>query len=217
MKHNRYNGVLFDLDGVLCATDRYHYQAWKELADEIGVPFDESVNDRLRGVSRMASLEIVLERCAKTFSPEEKQRLADRKNERYRALLQQMSPRDLGDGVGETLRKLRESGVLLAVASSSKNTPLILKRLGLEGWFDAVADGNAITRSKPDPEVFVLAAEMLKLPPRDCLVVEDAAAGIEAARRGGFDCAGLGEAAHTPGTTYPIGSVGELTTIVTDD
>ena len=204
MKSNRYQGILFDLDGVLCATDQYHYQAWKELADEIGVPFDESVNDRLRGVSRMASLEIVLEQSDKTFSPEEKQRFADQKNERYRALLQQMSPSDLSDDVKETLLALRESGVRLAVASSSKNAPLILTRLGLGEWFDAVADGNAITHSKPDPEVFVLAAEMLKLPPRSCLVVEDAAAGIEAARRGGFDSAGLGEAAHTSGTTYPI-------------
>ena len=217
MKNKRYKGVLFDLDGVLCATDRYHYQAWKELADEIGVPFDESVNDRLRGVSRMASLEIVLEGSERTFSPEEKQNLANRKNESYRALLRKMTPDDLGSGVKETLRTLRQAGVRMAVASSSKNAPLILNRLGLEGWFDAVADGNGITRSKPDPEVFTLAADMLELSPCDCLVVEDAAAGIEAARRGGFDSAGLGEAAHIPETTYPIRSISDLVSIVTEE
>ena len=177
-------GVIFDLDGVLCSTDECHYLAWKELADSLGIPFDETINRRLRGVSRMESLDIILQAAGRAFSSREKQALAARKNERYRRLLMKLTPADLPGGVRATLDELRRRGLRLAVGSSSKNTPLILQRLGLEDWFDAVADGNDITRSKPDPEVFLLAAERLRLPPGECMVVEDADAGIEAALAG---------------------------------
>ena len=201
----KYEGVIFDLDGVICFTDHYHYLAWKALADSIGVPFDEGKNDRLRGVSRMASLEIVLEEYqGPALSDADKEKMATEKNDLYRKYLQSMSPADLSDEVRTTLDALRSMGLKLAIGSSSKNTPLILERIGLGGFFDAVSDGNNITRSKPDPQVFVMAAEMLGLPVEKCLVVEDAEAGIQAARAGGFDSAGLGPAAQCGLATYAM-------------
>ena len=191
----RFRAVIFDLDGVLCSTDEYHYQAWKSLADELGIPFDRRDNDALRGVSRMASLELILAKSSRCWSEAEKESLAARKNERYRALLAGMSPADLDPAVAEMLRTLRRAGLRLAVGSSSRNAPFILDRLGLGGFFDAVCDGSCITRAKPDPEVFLKAAEMLALPPADCLVVEDAASGAAAARAGGFPLACVGDAA----------------------
>ena len=180
-----YDAVIFDLDGVICYTDEYHYQAWKAMADSIGVYFDREINNRLRGVSRMASLEIVLERASGEFSLAEKEELADQKNELYKKLLANMSPADLSDEVKSTLDELRRRGYRLAIGSSSKNTPFILRQIGLGDYFDAVSDGNNITRSKPDPEVFEKAAQMLCIEPKRCLVVEDAVSGAEAAHRGG--------------------------------
>ena len=206
--------VIFDLDGVICFTDKYHYQAWKALADRLGIYFDEIINNRLRGVSRMASLDIVLERAERAYSQEEKEAFAAEKNATYVELLQQMSPRDLSDEVRETLNALRAGGYKLAIGSSSKNTKLILSRIGLGDFFDAISDGTNITHSKPDPEVFLMAAEMLSLDPADCLVVEDAKAGIQAAHAGGFQSAGIGEAAEHPDCTYPITSFGELKKIL---
>ena len=178
--------VLFDLDGVIVSTDGCHYRAWKRMADEEGIYFDEKINDRLRGVSRMASLEIVLERASRSYTEEEKVALAARKNDYYRDLIRELTPSDILPGAMENLNELKENGILVAVGSSSKNTPLILRRIGLDAFFDAVSDGNNISRSKPDPEVFLKAAEMLGTDPADCLVVEDADAGIEAGRRGGM-------------------------------
>lgn len=190
----RYEGIIFDLDGVICSTDHYHYLAWKALADRLGVPFNETDNNRLRGVSRMESLNIVLEKSAACYTEEEKTAMATEKNDAYRQLLHQMSPADLSSEVKQTLDALRARGLKLAIGSSSKNTPFILERLGLGGYFDAVADGNCITHSKPNPEVFLKAAEMIGLSPSVCLVVEDAHAGVEAAVAGGFDCAAIGDA-----------------------
>lgn len=190
-----FQGIIFDLDGVICSTDEYHYQAWKELADREGIPFDRSVNNRLRGVSRMESLEILLERAKRSYSQEEKEKMAAAKNTRYQELLRGMTPADLSPEIFETLEALRKKGLKLAIGSSSKNTPLILDRLGLGNYFDAVSDGNNITRSKPDPEVFLKAAEYLGLVPESCLVVEDAVSGVEAAHRAGMKAAVLGDAA----------------------
>lgn len=205
-----YSGIIFDLDGVICFTDKYHYQAWKKTADGIGVYFDEVINNRLRGVSRMASLDIILERSEKEYSQEEKEKLAYEKNEIYKELLCKMSPADLSAEVKDTLDALRKKGCRLAIGSSSKNTKLILGRIGLDGYFDAVSDGTNITRSKPDPEVFLKAAEFLGLNPSECLVVEDALAGIDAAVAGGFDSAGIGEAATHGKVTYPLESFSGL-------
>lgn len=206
--------VIFDLDGVICSTDQYHYQAWKALADDIGVYFDESINNRLRGVSRMASLEIILERSERKYTEEEKIAMAEKKNKIYTALLQQMSEKDLSGEVKSTLDALRDAGLLLAIGSSSRNTKLILSRLGLGDYFDAVSDGTNITRSKPDPQVFIMAAQMLRQQPAACLVVEDAKAGIQAAVSGGFPSAGLGEAAAHPQVTWKLNRIEDLKKIL---
>lgn len=206
--------VIFDLDGVICSTDRYHYKAWKRMADRIGVYFDEKINERLRGVSRIDSLNIILEKSGRKYSDEEKAALAEEKNGYYVDYLSNMSPADLSDEVRKTLNGLRKKGLRLAIGSSSKNTKKILSQIGLSDFFDAVSDGTNITKSKPDPEVFLKAAEMLSLPPAECLVVEDAKAGIEAACRGGFKSAGIGDAAKADGVTYPIEKLSDLTGII---
>lgn len=205
--------VIFDLDGVICFTDRYHYQAWKQIADEEGIYFDEEINKRLRGVSRMESLEIILSGGNKIYSRDEKENLAEKKNQIYVSLLEDMSKEDLSLDVKNTLDELRKRGYLLAIGSSSKNTGKILEKIGLGRFFDAVSDGNNIRKSKPDPEVFCKAAQMLSVRPENALVVEDATAGIDAAVSGGFFSAGIGDAAHHPKVTYPIEKVSDLLSI----
>ena len=206
----KYKGIIFDLDGVICSTDRYHYLAWKTVADRLGIYFDETINHRLRGVSRMESLEIILERCDRTLSQEEKLALATEKNDIYRGLLSGMTPADLSLEVKDTLDALRGKGLRLGIGSSSKNTRYILDRIGLGSFFDAVSDGNNITRSKPDPEVFLKAAEYLGLAPADCLVVEDAVSGLQAAAAAGMDSAAVGDAAESGLAVYDLGTFSEL-------
>ena len=206
----KYKAVIFDLDGVICHTDMYHYQAWKQIADELGIYFDEEINNRLRGVSRMESFEIILERYEGTMSLEDKVVYTTRKNEAYKELLKNMSPADLSPEVKETLDGLRAKGLRLAIGSSSKNAGFILERLGLDGYFDAVSDGNNITRSKPDPEVFVKAAQLVGEASGDCLVVEDAKAGLEAAIGGGMDCAAMGDAVASGLATYDLTEFSDL-------
>ncbi|WP_455720636.1 beta-phosphoglucomutase [Agathobacter sp.] len=213
---NTIHAIIFDLDGVICFTDKYHYQAWKELADREGIYFDEKINDRLRGVSRMQSLDIILERASKEYTKEEKESMAAMKNESYVKLLENMSTKDLSDEVKNTLDELRHRGYKLAIGSSSKNTKKILKQIGLGDYFDAISDGTNITKSKPDPEVFLKAADMVEEKTQNCLVVEDAAAGIDAACAGGFLSAGIGDAAAHEGVTYPIRTFGELLSICQD-
>ena len=206
----KYKAVIFDLDGVICHTDMYHYQAWKQIADELGIYFDEEINNRLRGVSRMESFEIILERYEGTMSLEDKVVYTTRKNEAYKELLKNMSPADLSPEVKETLDGLRAKGLKLAIGSSSNNAGFILERLGLDGYFDAVSDGNNITRSKPDPEVFVKAAQLVGEASGDCLVVEDAKAGLEAAIGGGMDCAAMGDAVASGLATYDLTEFSDL-------
>lgn len=186
--------VLFDLDGVLVTTDDCHYRAWKQMADEEHIPFTRTDNERLRGVSRMASLEIVLEKAARTYSEEEKLALAERKNCYYVQLIRKLTDAAILPGARETVIRLREAGVLTAVASSSKNARLILTQVGLIDLFDAIIDGTQITKSKPDPEVFLKAAELLHKKPQDCIVVEDADAGIAAAKSAGMYAVAVGNA-----------------------
>lgn len=209
-----FKAVIFDLDGVICFTDEYHYRAWKAMADDLGAYFDREINNRLRGVSRMASLEIVLERYDGTLTEEEKLALAEKKNDIYRKSLAQMSTADLSDEVKNTLDELRRRGYKLAIGSSSKNTPFILERIGLGGYFDAVSDGNNITHSKPDPEVFLKAAAFLGMEPADCLVVEDAISGAEAAHRGGMQAACVGDASAAGVGEYNMKSFSELLDIL---
>ena len=211
----KFQAVIFDLDGVICFTDEYHYRAWKAMADGMGIPFDRTINNRLRGVSRMDSLEIILEKYdGPALSDEKKAELAQQKNDLYRESLHEMSPRDLSDEVKETLDSLRAMGLKLAIGSSSKNTPFILGQIGLAGYFDAVSDGNNITRSKPDPEVFLKAAEMLGIAPENCLVVEDAVSGAEAGHAGGMKVACLGDAAQNGAGDWNMQTIRELTDIV---
>ncbi|MBQ1368345.1 MAG: beta-phosphoglucomutase [Firmicutes bacterium] len=209
-----FEAVIFDLDGVICFTDEYHYLAWKEMADGIGVYFDKEINNRLRGVSRMASLEIILERCDEQLSDARKEELAAQKNDIYRKLLARMSPADLSDEVKNSLDELRARGYKLAIGSSSKNTPFILERIGLPTYFDAISDGNNITKSKPDPEVFVKAAAMLGIAPEKCLVVEDAIAGADAAHAGGMKAACLGDASQAGAGDYNMKSFKDLLEIL---
>lgn len=190
--------------------DRFHFEAWKQTAEEVGAPFDETINMKLRGVSRMESLEIILSGSSKTFTDAEKERLATEKNNRYRKLLAQMSPADMPAAVRDALTALHNAGLKLAVGSSSKNAAYILERLDANRYFDAVCDGTMIAHSKPDPEVFTKAAAMVGLAPADCLVVEDAAAGLEAARAGGMDCAIVGTAPMPFEPTYHIQDVTKL-------
>ena len=201
---------IFDLDGVIVSTDSLHYKAWKALADSEGIYFDEEINNRLRGVSRMESLEIILERATRSYTDEEKMAMAEKKNGIYRELLQVLTPADRLEGVTETLATLREKGYKLAIGSSSKNTPIILDKIGYGDYFDAISDGNNIKNSKPDPEVFLKAAEYLKFEPKDCYVVEDAEAGIQAAKSGGFTAIGVGEAAKDERADYALQSFADL-------
>lgn len=213
----KFKAIIFDLDGVICYTDEYHYLAWKAMADSIGVYFDRTINNRLRGVSRMESLDIILEKYDGELSQPEKENLAQQKNELYKEFLKQMSPADLSEEVSATLDALDKLGLRMAIGSSSKNAPFILQQIGLGGYFDAVSDGNNITRSKPDPEVFIKAAQMLCLPPEDCLVVEDAVSGAEAGHSGGFQVACLGDASAAKAGDYNLSAFSELLGLVQED
>ncbi|WP_040951952.1 beta-phosphoglucomutase [Gorillibacterium massiliense] len=183
---------LFDLDGVLVDTARYHYLAWSRLAQELGFTFTEKDNERLKGVSRDASLEILLEIGGLTLPQEEKLRLAERKNTWYVESILKMNSQEILPGALEFLTECRLAGIKTALGSASKNAMTILNGTGLAPYFDAIIDGTKTSRAKPDPEVFLLAAENLNVLPEDCVVFEDAEAGIEAAVRAGMASVGIG-------------------------
>ena len=209
-------GVIFDLDGVLVFTDKFHYQAWKQMADGMGIYFDEQINNRLRGVSRMDSLEIILERYhGEPLSDERKLELATQKNEIYRSLLATMTPADCTREVRDTLKTLRDMGIRISLGSSSKNARFILERVGLLDAFDAISDGNNISRSKPDPEVFLKGAEYLGLDPADCAVVEDAYAGIDAAKAGGMTAIAIGDAFSYGMANERLSTISDLIDVIT--
>ncbi|MBQ8428797.1 MAG: beta-phosphoglucomutase [Clostridia bacterium] len=203
-------GIIFDLDGVLIHTDEFHYRAWKTIADKIGAPFDRERNNLLRGVSRMESLEIILEKVSTQYTPEEKKALAEEKNGVYRELLKTLTRADVAEEVRTTLAALQQKGWKLAIGSSSKNARFILEQVELINEFDAISDGNNIVNSKPDPEVFLKAAEYLGLEPSECYVVEDAAAGIAAAKAGNFTAVGIGAAAEDPDAEYSLTTFADL-------
>ncbi|HWR99418.1 MAG TPA: beta-phosphoglucomutase [Prolixibacteraceae bacterium] len=183
---------LFDLDGVIVDTAKFHFIAWKEMANELGFDFSEEENEQLKGVSRMRSLEILLEIGKITKSEEEKSRLAAAKNRRYLEFVQQMSEEEILPGVIRFLNDLRSNGMPIALGSASKNAQLILDRIHLKEKFDVIVDGNIVSKAKPHPEVFLKCAEMLNVEPRECLVFEDAQAGIDAALNGGMKVIGVG-------------------------
>ena len=183
---------IFDLDGVIVDTARYHFLAWKKLTDRLGIHFTEDDNERLKGVSRMASLEIILEIGNIKTDDTTKLEYATLKNKWYTDFISKMTPDEILPGSLDFIKELREAKIKVAIGSASKNTPLILKRVGVIGLFDAVADGNLVSKAKPDPEVFLKAAEMVNVKPGKCVVFEDAVAGIRAAINAGMMCIGVG-------------------------
>lgn len=186
-------GFLFDLDGVLVDTAQYHFLAWQRMAAELGIHFGEAENEQLKGVSRAESLNRILAWGGKTISDAEKQHWMTLKNEWYLELVRGMPADDYLPGAHEFLRASRAAGIKVALGSASKNAPLILERLGWIPLFDALVDGNVVTASKPDPEVFLEGARRLGLKPEECVVFEDSEAGVEAARRGGMKVVGIGQ------------------------
>lgn len=196
--------VIFDLDGVLVTTDNCHFLAWNRMAQEEGIPFDRKINDRLRGVSRMESLEIILEKSPRTYAEEEKLALAERKNNYYKELIGTLERDAILPGALAMLDFCRTHRLKTAIGSSSKNTKAILTRLGMTELFDAIADGNDIKHSKPAPDVFLCAAEKLGLAPALCLVAEDADAGIAAAKAAGMRVIAVGPAANNPDADFAL-------------
>lgn len=184
---------IFDLDGVIVDTAVYHYKAWKRLANEMGFDFTEHQNEQLKGVSRMASLDLVLGWGNITDATDaEKEEMATRKNNWYTEMINLMTPDEILTGAGEFVQSCRDAGIKTAIGSASKNTPIILAKLQLTPLFDAVVDGNSVSKAKPDPEVFLKGAEALGVSPADCVVFEDAVAGVEAAKNAGMKAVGIG-------------------------
>ncbi|HTJ51298.1 MAG TPA: beta-phosphoglucomutase [Cyclobacteriaceae bacterium] len=184
--------VIFDLDGVIVDTAHYHFIAWKRLADELGVPFNEHDNERLKGVSRMQSMDIILELGALHISMDRKAQLADKKNTWFVEFVEKMKPSEIFPGVKQLLEELKSQGIKIALASSSKNARRVIELLQIENEFDAVVDGTMIVHTKPDPEIFLLASTMINVPASQCVVFEDAEAGVEAALAAGMKCVGVG-------------------------
>ena len=190
---NKIKAFIFDLDGVIVDTAKYHYLAWKDLANSLGFDFTENDNERLKGVSRVRSLEILLEIGGKEFDEQTKVELAARKNNQYVGLISKMTPLEILPGVTNFLQSAKDTGIKIVLGSASKNAPLILEKIELDHFFDAVIDGNKVSRAKPDPEVFLKGAEAVKTNPNECIVFEDALAGIEAAKNAGMIAVGVGD------------------------
>lgn len=190
---NGIKGAIFDLDGVICNTAGYHYLAWKRLADQLGFMFTEEDNERLKGVSRERSLEILLEIGQVSATETQKKEWADEKNKWYVEYISAMTKEEVLPGVREFLQMLSDKEIKIALGSASKNAGLILERIEIGQLFDYVVDGNMVKRAKPDPEVFLTAAKGLGIKSCDCIVFEDAEAGVEAAHRAGMKCVGVGK------------------------
>ena len=190
----RPRAFVFDLDGVITDTAHLHFLAWRDLAASVGVAFDEAFNEKLKGVSRMDSLELILARGERHFSAAEKLEMAERKNAAYVRLIDRITPADLLPGALAALEAARAAGCGVALASASKNAASVLARLGITAAFDHVVDANLIARSKPDPEVFLAAAQALGVDPADCVGIEDAVAGVQAVRAAGMFALGVGDA-----------------------
>lgn len=209
-------GCIFDLDGVIVDTAKYHYLAWKQIADELGFEFTPRDNERLKGVSRMASLDILLSIGGVHADDAERERLAARKNGIYVDYIMRMTPDEVLPGVVEFLTGLRHAGIRTALGSASKNAQTILRQTGIAPLFDAIADGNNVTKAKPDPEVFLKGAELLGLPPTDCIVFEDAVAGVEAAHRAGMKCVGVGDPDILSAADFHIDGFAEAEKVMED-
>ena len=203
----KYKGVIFDLDGVIVSTDNCHYLAWKEMADKESIFFDRKINERLRGVSRNESLNIILEKSKKNYTLQEKNKLTEYKNNIYKNLIQKLTPNDILPGVSKLLKYLKKNNIKIAIGSSSKNTKIILNQIGLDDFFDAIVDGNDIKKSKPDPEVFILAGKQLNVISNKAIVVEDSIAGVESGLAAGMDVLAVGYASSYKKATYRLNNL----------
>ena len=207
---NLIRACIFDLDGVIVDTAHYHYLAWKRLANALGFDLTPDDNERLKGVSRMQSLEIVLQIGGITANDEEKGLLADQKNGWFTVLIEQMKPDEIFPGVRELIEELKAAGIKVALASSSKNAPTVIERLGVRSLFEVIVDGTMVAHTKPDPEIFLSTAEKLGVPPSECVVFEDAEAGVEAALAAGMKCVGVGSTERLGKAHLVIARTGEF-------
>ena len=198
MEKNKIRAVIFDLDGVITDSARYHFLAWKELADELGIPFDEAYNEKLKGVSRMESLELVLANgnACDRYSDAEKERMAEKKNDNYKELIRQITPADILPGIQDFLDELKQEGIRIALASVSMNAPFIIRQLELQPYFDYIADAAKVPTAKPFPDIFLAGMQEFGLKPEECIGVEDARTGIEAIHRAGMKAVGVGTPAE---------------------
>jgi beta-phosphoglucomutase len=201
---NCVKGALFDLDGVVVFTDKYHYLGWKKLAEENCWMFDEGLNHSCRGIPRLASLQVILDHNNVEISECDKERLADVKNEYYKSLLCGICEDDLYPGIIDFLKRLKSYGLKLAICSSSRNAQTVLENLSLRDYFDAVVDGNDVETPKPDPEIFLTGAKRVGLKPEECVVFEDAESGVDAAHAAGMSCVGVGNPARLAGADYNL-------------
>lgn len=199
-----HKALLFDLDGVLVDTAKYHFIAWKELADELGIPFTAQDNERFKGVSRTRCMEILLELGGRTMSEEDQIYYRDKKNQNYVGYIQNMGEDEVLSGVTDFLRDAKDKGYVIALGSASKNSALILDRLHLTQYFDAIVDGTKVSKAKPDPEVFLQGAAELGMPPHECIVFEDAVAGIQAAHADGMQAVGIGDSRTLPEADFHL-------------
>jgi beta-phosphoglucomutase len=204
------SACIFDLDGVIVDTARYHFLAWKRLTDQLGIHFTEEDNERLKGVSRIASLDIILGIGKVNADENLKHEYATRKNQWYIEYISKMTPDEILPGSLTFIKELRNAGIRVAIGSASKNTPMILKRVGISDLFDAVADGNIVKRAKPDPEVFIKAAELVDIEPKRCVVFEDAVAGVQAALNAGMICIGIGSPEILKKAHFVISGLNEM-------
>ncbi len=207
---NNIQACLFDLDGVIVDTAVYHYKAWKRLANELGFDFTEEQNELLKGVSRVRSLEIILEIGGVTKTDAEKEELATRKNAWYVDMINQMRPDEILPGAREFVQACRNAGIKTALGSASKNSMTILEKIGMVSLFDAIIDGNKVSKAKPDPEVFLKGAEALGVVPSACVVFEDAIAGVEAAINGGMKVVGIGSLSVLKGANLVVNGLDEM-------
>lgn len=198
------------MDGVIVDTAHYHYLAWKRLANELGFDLTNEQNEQLKGVSRMRSLEILLEIGGLTVSTAEKERLANKKNEWFNDFIERMLPEEIFPGVRQLIEKLKFKGIKVALASSSKNARTVMRRLQIENLFEAVVDGNMINRTKPHPEIFLKTAQLIEVIPAECLVFEDAEAGVDAAIAAGMKCVGVGSIARLGKANMVIDKTGDF-------
>ena len=202
--------VIFDLDGVITDTAEYHYLAWKNLSEELSLPFDKGFNEKLKGVSRIKSLELILSLGDMTYSDEEKKALTEKKNDLYKEMIAKVTPADLLPGIESLLKELQEDGMGTALASASKNAPFILDRLEVTPYFNHIVDVNLIKQGKPDPEIFLTGAAKLGFLPEDCVGIEDAEAGIESILSAGMYAVGVGTPAQMQKADLIVSSTAEL-------